>query len=310
MKHIFFIIHILAFLIGFICIAFSFMIYKRNKTIVAKHYSLFLAAFTIVLSEQVITSYINVNGIRNVYLEIILKLVSSIGCGLTIYFGPLFLHSFFSKEMDKRIKNFFWILANVPVVTILLYYTFPYRFVIIGLDNICLLISVLYIIIKGVKYFNESEDEKKKIVKVYLILSVIALPFVFLDIFIERIPFIGAYFPLGIMALPIYYSVWNVFSLKFGFNKFGSLLYSDEKFQPVLNTNPENEDELDIFCEKFGVTAREKEVVNMLIKGYSYNKISEELVISLPTTKSHVYNIYKKVGVKSKIELLNLIKHE
>lgn len=309
LKHIFFIIHIIAFVIGIICILFSLLFYKRNKTVAEKHYALFLISLTIILFEQAITSYINVNQIQNTYLEIILKLSSSIGCGLTIYFGPVFVHSFFHRDMDKWAKNFFWVLANIPVVTILLYYTFPWRFVIILMDNLCLLISILYAIIKGFKYFNEAESEKKKIVKLYLILSVIALPLIFFDIFIERIPGIGFYFPYGILSLPLFYIAWNIISLKFAFEKFSSLFYSDGQPVSVLDKTSINEDGIDSFCRKFGITAREKEVVSILMKGYSYNKISEELVISLPTTKSHVQNIYKKVGVNNKFELMNQVKN-
>lgn len=309
MKHIFFIIHIIAFVIGIICILFSFLYYKRNKTIVEKNYTLFLISLTIVLFEQSITSYISVNDIQSVYIGIILKLSSSIGCGLTIYFAPVFVHSFFHRDMKKWTKNFFWVLGNIPVVTILLYYTFPWRFVIISIDNLCLLISICYTIIKGIKYFNKAESEKKKIVKVYLILLVVASPFIFLDIFIERIPGIGSYFPYGILSLPLFYIAWNILSLKFGFEKFSSLFYDDRKSVSDLSETSINEDGLDIFCRKFGITVREKEVVSILMKGYSYNKISEELVISLPTTKSHVQNIYKKVGVKNKIELMNVVKN-
>jgi DNA-binding CsgD family transcriptional regulator len=106
----------------------------------------------------------------------------------------------------------------------------------------------------------------------------------------------------------VFYTAWNLFSLYYGFKEFGAMLYGDGKSRPKISETIVKNNSMDNFCNKYGITAREREVVNLLINGYSYNKICENLVISLPTTKSHVYNIYQKTGVKGKIELLNLVK--
>lgn len=62
-------------------------------------------------------------------------------------------------------------------------------------------------------------------------------------------------------------------------------------------------------AEKFSFTAREEEVIHLLLNGYSYKRIAEDLFISLPTVKTHVSNIYKKTKVKNKVELINLLKN-
>jgi DNA-binding CsgD family transcriptional regulator len=58
----------------------------------------------------------------------------------------------------------------------------------------------------------------------------------------------------------------------------------------------------------FNISPRENEVLNLLVKGLSYKEIAEKLFISLPTVKTHVSNIYQKMNIKNKIELINLIK--
>ena len=55
--------------------------------------------------------------------------------------------------------------------------------------------------------------------------------------------------------------------------------------------------------DSFGLTPREQEVADHLVKGHTYAKIASELFISMPTVKTHVSNIYRKVGVKNKMEL-------
>ena len=59
--------------------------------------------------------------------------------------------------------------------------------------------------------------------------------------------------------------------------------------------------------QNFGLTKRETEVADLLIKGQTYRQISEQLFVSIPTVKSHVSNIYKKCGINNKIELIHLL---
>jgi DNA-binding CsgD family transcriptional regulator len=59
--------------------------------------------------------------------------------------------------------------------------------------------------------------------------------------------------------------------------------------------------------EKFGITKREYEIVKLLLKGFSNTQICDELQVSLSTVKTHIYNIYAKLGVKSRTQLINLM---
>lgn len=52
------------------------------------------------------------------------------------------------------------------------------------------------------------------------------------------------------------------------------------------------------------LTDREKEIVQLIVLGYSNEEISDSLCISLSTTKKHVYNIYNKYGVNSRMALI------
>jgi DNA-binding CsgD family transcriptional regulator len=73
-----------------------------------------------------------------------------------------------------------------------------------------------------------------------------------------------------------------------------TLLTSDKKYS-------------DDKISSFNISPRENEVLNLLVKGRSYKEIAEKLFISLPTVKTHVSNIYQKMNIKNKIELINLI---
>ncbi len=58
------------------------------------------------------------------------------------------------------------------------------------------------------------------------------------------------------------------------------------------------------------ITEREKEIINLIMKGKSNKEIEDELFISLGTVKNHLYNIYKKLNIKSRTQLISFLKYE
>lgn len=55
------------------------------------------------------------------------------------------------------------------------------------------------------------------------------------------------------------------------------------------------------------LTQREGQIAGLLLKGRTYKMIAEELYLSENTVKTHVKNIYSKLQVKSKVELMGLM---
>jgi DNA-binding NarL/FixJ family response regulator len=55
--------------------------------------------------------------------------------------------------------------------------------------------------------------------------------------------------------------------------------------------------------EQYHLTEREKEILQLLIKGNSYKEIASALFISVETLNSHIKNIYRKLNVHSRSEL-------
>lgn len=59
--------------------------------------------------------------------------------------------------------------------------------------------------------------------------------------------------------------------------------------------------------DRFALTSRERQVFELLAYGKSSKYIEEELTIAANTVKAHTRNIYQKMGISSKQELLELI---
>jgi DNA-binding CsgD family transcriptional regulator len=64
----------------------------------------------------------------------------------------------------------------------------------------------------------------------------------------------------------------------------------------------------DDFCRKYEVSPRESEIIREICNGLSNKEISDTLFISLQTVKDHTHRIYIKTNVRSRSQLMNLVK--
>ena len=60
----------------------------------------------------------------------------------------------------------------------------------------------------------------------------------------------------------------------------------------------------DAFLSRYGITDREREIILKVTQGKSNADIAGELFISLATVKTHLHNIYTKIGIDSRYDLL------
>ena len=75
-------------------------------------------------------------------------------------------------------------------------------------------------------------------------------------------------------------------------------------FMPVSQPLPNSEERLSAFIQKYELSSRETEVLNLITEGASNGEISAKLFISENTVKFHVRNILKKTGCANRSELL------
>lgn len=66
----------------------------------------------------------------------------------------------------------------------------------------------------------------------------------------------------------------------------------------------------DAVAERYGLSPRERDVFELLVRGRSIDYIAQNLTISFNTAKSHIRHIYVKADVHSRQELIDLIDRE
>jgi len=61
---------------------------------------------------------------------------------------------------------------------------------------------------------------------------------------------------------------------------------------------------------KFGISAREAEVLALVGEGLTNQEIADKLFISLTTVKSHLAHLFEKTGTRNRVELLRIVLSE
>ncbi len=78
---------------------------------------------------------------------------------------------------------------------------------------------------------------------------------------------------------------------------------------PVAEALSAEVDQAELAADRFGLSARERDVLRLLAEGRTSARIQEELCIAAGTVNYHTRNIYSKMGVHSRQELIDLV-HE
>jgi DNA-binding CsgD family transcriptional regulator len=65
-----------------------------------------------------------------------------------------------------------------------------------------------------------------------------------------------------------------------------------------------------VVVEGYGITRREREIIELICAGKTNQEIADQLFISLATVKDHNHNIFRKTGVRNRVELANLFQVE
>jgi DNA-binding CsgD family transcriptional regulator len=115
----------------------------------------------------------------------------------------------------------------------------------------------------------------------------------------ERVYIIGNHALTGVIAALVISITLKQLSVIF--------ISKSEKLSERKNLQPNS---LKHLCETYGITMREKEIIKMISEGASNREISRVLDITDDTVKNHVYNIFRKTGVKNRNGLVGLLLEE
>lgn len=64
--------------------------------------------------------------------------------------------------------------------------------------------------------------------------------------------------------------------------------------------------DIERFAETYSLTARQKDIMKLIIEGKSNKEISELLFIAEHTVKNHIYQLFQKLKIKNRYQLINM----
>jgi ATP/maltotriose-dependent transcriptional regulator MalT len=64
---------------------------------------------------------------------------------------------------------------------------------------------------------------------------------------------------------------------------------------------------IDAVASPLPITAREREIANLITAGLSNRQIADRLVVSVRTVEGHVYRIFAKLGIEHREQLIHLV---
>ena len=86
-------------------------------------------------------------------------------------------------------------------------------------------------------------------------------------------------------------------------------VYVDRVEREGVNSQKNNIEPKEV-AVKFNLSKRETEIFLLVIQGKNNREIQDELFISYHTVKNHIYNIFQKMNVKNRYQLINIIDRE
>jgi len=272
---------ILAYTIGVITIFLEIICYQRKIEYIETIF--FTIAFLLVIFSISISCLLDFfNPIESYDLSTFMN-ITLVGLVLTT---PLNVFAERQINISPWIKNALYITSAILIILLIANHIFQF----VEPNYIYTLVSVFLgiSIVSSMLLVRNSEPgihikHREKIERIMAMVVMTLLP---LFLILEFFYFKDTNIPL---TLSVFFIILATSKCMDDFTRL-SLLKPENSVKPLKSKN-------------FNLTQREQEVADLLVKGYTYAKIGETLYISMPTVKTHVSNIYKKVEVKNKMEL-------
>ncbi len=112
----------------------------------------------------------------------------------------------------------------------------------------------------------------------------------------------------------IFFAILAIIGIKNGFSQLTQSMEQTEAIRCKAGREKEvpSEEEVpleeDLFITAYGLSNRQRDVLFLLMKDWTYQKMAEELGLSVGTVKFHAHGIYEKTDSRNRSELINKYK--
>jgi DNA-binding CsgD family transcriptional regulator len=299
MRHLYFLYFLIIFILGIGTFSVTLVLYQKLQGRVLRAFLAFYTIMTMMVFFNTFTIYIQTNLTNPTpLLMVTFNVLRAASIYLLITAIPAFMH-YLCNVSKTAVRN--GIFISLTIILFIGFHLFEYlpareTLIRIGpyLEGTIFIGMILYTIVVGFTAYPRLQDAAKKpLAQQYLWVLLIFFSGIFSDMYLSHL--------VPIRIYPIFYGTLSIVFLRHFLSAEWQHAPQAVENLPVATATGETLAER---CAPYNITEREREVIALLLQGYSNPQIAEKLFISLSTVKSHLRNIYPKIGVKSRYELI------
>lgn len=304
MKHVQFFYFLFTAATGIVSLSTAVFAYVKTKETPIRYYLYFYVSFSLLVVLAGLLAYIEANlpTIRPDVFNLLHHGTSVAGFSLILTL-PVFMHYLLAVPHAK-LKNI--IFGGIALSLAVFNYGTKYNLasgeplpdIKDYIEGLVFLAVVVYALLLGFSSFRKLQDplRKKMTLKVVVLLGVSLLT-------ITADTFLGGRSPL--FFFPISYCTLSIVFIHHFFKYY--LHQIPGTVRSISEEAPHRVSAEELFAQ-YNISPREQEVVRLILEGCSNQQIGDTLFISLSTVKKHITNIYQKLEIKSRYELITLFK--
>ncbi len=313
MPHVIVLLLVLSFTAGSVSVVMAELYRRKYPTRTFSGIRNAVLAFNLLTFLNLIHIYqrLNLNpslggGGREILIDIS-QLVGTILVFITVFFLIVLLLDLFQNQVSKQFRRSYWIAAAIIFGAEFISEITELHIFGAQLNNLINFIIDVgsWAFLSGFSVFVFSQAYNKKTVKYRKISTNITAFYaiLFFLFFIFWITF----------SLDIAPRIFSNLAISFLFLVFNlaPLIYMNLLLKMYLAADISANQEIILksLDLKYGITNRETEIIKLIAKGNTNKEISNILYIALQTVKDHNRRIFRKLGVKNRVQLVNLIRN-
>ncbi|MCB2356467.1 helix-turn-helix domain-containing protein [Clostridium estertheticum] len=292
MRDIISLFYIISLFAGVSSISISYFIYSSNKKKALKFFIALNLSFFAIQNSIALGLYSKYVVQVSSFIPYLCKFLDFVGTSFSSLLGIFFINYLFGLEITNLKKKIFFSVFTFQFIGIAIYYLFETHYIFKFIIHASIISVIIYELYVGLKNYKQVVNKDlKQAIKSFVLITIIFLPFIMIESYRPYIQLIKNIEPLKMAALPSYFLTINIFNLIFVLKYFNT---------PSFIANNKL---TDYFKQKYDITEKQSEIIELIIKGLTYKQIAEKLFISSKTVDNHVQNIYKKLNVNSKMQL-------
>lgn len=316
MQHLLPLYLILSILPGIAALTVLSALAARYRQRALTYYLIAYSCFTVSILINLIMFYFGINISEQISFGVYVLICIGIPFSILMHtMLPLAVNEVTNPAGKRLIDGIIIALAVIELglfcTPLLMVYSRESHTIILGpifsLSSIVEMVSISYsIVVIILLRKNIADTAVRKYILTLIIILAAFLPAIGYDQFF----FSGATsietVPTEVILSPMFYMVLSLVTLVFGVRMLKTTA-SSENSSISESELPSLDSKIHDLAEKAGLSLREITIIPLIINGLGNKQIALELHISPKTVGNHIYNIYRKLNISSRYELIALL---